>query len=281
MLYPTASLPVELVVELGGVVRTQRLRAQGVSRTALEREVDAGHLVRIRRGWVATKDADPVLVAAARAGVVVTCISQAARLDLWVHEKPDRFHVGADPHGSGGKTERAHVHWSEPMLPRHPDALVDPIENVLALVADCEPFERALATWESALNKGLVTVAGLAEYPWKGAARNLLNRANPFADAGTETYFRERLSWLKLRLLIQTWIAGHRVDVLIGGRLVLQIDGKHHVGAQRSEDIRHDAELRLMGYHVIRVSYQQLMHDWPAVQDLIMRAVAQGLHLAS
>lgn len=281
MLYPTASLPVELVVELGGVVRTQRLRAQGVSRTALEREVDAGHLVRIRRGWVATKDADPVLVAAARAGVVVTCISQAARLDLWVHEKPDRFHVGADPHGSGGKTERAHVHWSEPMLPRHPDALVDPIENVLALVADCEPFERALATWESALNKGLVTVAGLAEYPWKGAARNLLNRANPFADAGTETYIRERLSWLKLRLLIQTWIAGHRVDVLIGGRLVLQIDGKHHVGAQRSEDIRHDAELRLMGYHVIRVSYQQLMHDWPAVQDLIMRAVAQGLHLAS
>lgn len=281
MLYPTASLPVELVVELGGVVRTHRLRAQGVSRTALEREVDAGHLIRIRRGWVATKDADPVLVAAARAGVVVTCISQAARLDLWVHEKPDRFHVGADPHGSGGKTERAHVHWSEPMLPRHPDALVDPIENVLALVADCEPFERALATWESALNKGLVTVAGLAEYPWKGAARNLLNRANPFADAGTETYIRERLSWLKLRLLIQTWIAGHRVDVLIGGRLVLQIDGKHHVGAQRSEDIRHDAELRLMGYHVIRVSYQQLMHDWPAVQDLIMRAVAQGLHLAS
>jgi very-short-patch-repair endonuclease len=281
MLYPTASLPVDLVVELGGVVRTQRLHAQGVSRTALEREVDAGHLVRIRRGWVATKDADPVLVAAARAGVVVTCISQAARLDLWVHEKPDRFHVGADPHGSGGKTERAHVHWSEPMLPRHPDALVDPIENVLALVADCEPFERALATWESAMNKGLVTVAGLAEYPWKGAARNLLNRANPFADAGTETYIRERLSWLKLRLLIQTWIAGHRVDVLIGGRLVLQIDGKHHVGAQRSEDIRHDAELRLMGYHVIRVSYQQLMHDWPAVQDLIMRAVAQGLHLAA
>ncbi len=89
------------------------------------------------------------------------------------------------------------------------------------------------------------------------------------------------MRWLKLRLLIQTWIAGHRVDVLIGSRLVLQIDGKHHVGAQRSEDIRHDAELRLMGYHVIRVSYQQLMHDWPAVQDLIMRAVAQGLHLTA
>ncbi|GGD84879.1 type IV toxin-antitoxin system AbiEi family antitoxin domain-containing protein [Microbacterium murale] len=281
MLYPAVSDPVELVVELGGVVRTQRLKTQGVSRTALERAVASGQLVRVRRGWVATKDADPVLVAAARAGVVVTCISQAARLGLWVHEMPEKFHVGADPHSAGGKTERAHVHWSIPLLPRQPDALVDPIENVLALVAGCEPFEQALATWESALNRGLVTIPGLAEYPWKDAARDLLDRANPFADAGSETYVRERLRWLNLRLLIQTWIAGHRVDVLIGERLVLQIDGKHHVGAQRSEDIRHDAELRLMGYHVIRVSYQQLMHDWPAVQDLIMRTVAQGLHLAA
>ena len=36
-----------------------------------------------------------------------------------------------------------------------------------------------------------------------------------------------------------------------------------------------------MGYHVIRISYQQLMYDWPMAQDLIMRAVAQSLHLAA
>lgn len=36
-----------------------------------------------------------------------------------------------------------------------------------------------------------------------------------------------------------------------------------------------------MGYHVVRISYHQMMHEWPLVQDLIMRAVAQGLHLAS
>lgn len=281
MLHPSAPDPVELVTELGGVVRTERLRALGVSRRALERAVGSEHLVRISRGWVASRDADPVLVAAARSGVVVTCISQATRLELWVHEIPEKFHVGADPKSTGGKPKRAHVHWSKPLVPRHPDALTDPIENVLALVADCEPFEQALATWESALNQGVVTLAGLAEYPWKPSARELLEQAIPFADAGTETYLRNRLRWLNLRLLVQTWIAGHRVDVLIGDRLVLQIDGKHHVGAQRSEDIRHDAELRLMGYHVIRISYQQLMDEWPMVQDLIMRAVAQSLHLAA
>lgn len=54
--------------------------------------------------------------------------------------------------------------------------------------------------------------------------------------------------------------------------------GATHVGAQRSEDIRHDAQLKLSGYHVIRVGYRQVMEHWEVVQDLIMRAVAQGLH---
>ena len=67
---------------------------------------------------------------------------------------------------------------------------------------------------------------------------------------------------------------------MIGDRLVVQIDGSHHVGSQRSADIRHDAQLMLRGYRVIRVSYHQVMFDWASVQDLIMRAVAQGHHLA-
>ena len=85
--------------------------------------------------------------------------------------------------------------------------------------------------------------------------------------------------FLGVRIVPQAWISGHRVDFLIGERLVLQIDGATHTGAQRTADIRHDAELMLMGYHVIRVGYAQVVHDWPAVQQLIMHAVAQGLHL--
>jgi very-short-patch-repair endonuclease len=268
-------------MEAGGVVRSERLKRCRVSRRALEHALAAGHLVRVRRGWIAVRGADPALVAAARGGVVISCISQAARLGLWVHDSSGQVHVAVDPHAARGKPERTHVHWSKPLVPRHPDELTDPIENVLALVAHCEPFERALATWESALNKKLVTLPGLAEYPWRGAAKELLSAANPFADAGTETYLRDRLRWLRVRIIVQAWIEGHRVDALLGQRLILQIDGAHHVGAQRSEDIRHDAELRLMGYHVIRVSYAQLMYDWPMVQDLIMRAIAQGLHLTA
>ncbi|MGC5171183.1 hypothetical protein ACLQ2Q_11080 [Microbacterium sp. DT81.1] len=52
------------------------------------------------------------------------------------------------------------------------------------------------------------------------------------------------------------------------------------MGAQREADIAHDARLMLLGYHVIRVGYTQVIDQWPSVQDLIMRAIAQGLHRA-
>lgn len=273
--------PVESVVEGGGVVRTSRLHDQRIGRRAIEDAVRQGRLRRVRRGWIATPTADPVLVAAARERVVITCVSQAERLGLWVHEKPAVFHVGADPRSTGARSPLIQVHWFDPVVPRDPDTLEDPIVNVLSAVADCEPFERALATWDSALNRGLITREELGGYRLKPAARRILAETTPFADAGLETYLRTRLRWLRLPIRIQIWIAGHRVDALVGDRLVLQIDGAHHVGAQRSEDIRHDAELRLMGYHVIRVSYAQMMFDWPLVQDLIMRAVAQGLHRAA
>ncbi len=78
----------------------------------------------------------------------------------------------------------------------------------------------------------------------------------------------------------QAWVAGHRVDFLIGERLVLQIDGGHHVGRQRRSDIAHDARLMLLGYHVIRVDYVQVVDRWHEVSGLVQRAVAQGLHLA-
>ena len=261
----------------GGVVRTRNLIRAGHSRHSIDRAVARGSILRVRKGWVARPGADAYLVAAARAGVVVSCITQARRLGLWVlHE--DRPHVAAPAH-SGCVTPRgATVHWAKPLVPRHPDTLVDPIENVLALVAVCQPFEAALAVWESALRQGLVENDALERMSLPGAARNVLASAIPYSDSGLESFVVPRLKWLKLPLVPQVWISGHRVDFLIGERLVLQIDGGHHMGTQRESDIEHDAQLMLLGYHVIRVGYRQVVERWSSVHDLIVRAVAQGLH---
>lgn len=259
-------------------MRSLAVARGGFSRTVVEAAVRGGLVIRPRRGWMALVGAEKTLVAAARFGVVLSCRTQASLLGLWLHDHSGHPHFAAPRKAEVRVPSGAKVHRGRPIVPRHPDTLVDPIENVLGYIAECEPFEHALATWESALNRSLVTLEALRRYAWKPAARRILASAMPFADAGLETYLRERLRWLGVPIRMQIWIAGHRVDALIGDRLVLQIDGAHHVGAQRSEDIRHDAELGLRGFHVIRVSYTQMMFDWPTVQDLIMRAVAQGLH---
>jgi len=263
----------------GGIVRVRRLRERGWSERSVRAAVDLQRLQRPRKGWVAVPDADPHLLAAARAGVVVSCVTQAERLGLWVLDRSQRPHVAAPPRSGGVRAARAHVHWAEPIVPRHPDALVDEIENVLALVAQCLAFEEALIVWESALDKKLVRLEELHRLPFHGAARRLRERASPYSGSGLETIFVSRLGWLGVPIVPQVWIAGHRVDFLIGARLVIQIDGATHVGAQRTSDIAHDAELMLLGYHVIRVGYSQVVHRWHEVQALIMRAVAQGLHL--
>lgn len=267
------------VGKYGHIVPSARLVREGAKPHEIAKLVDSGRLIRIRRRWVATQHADRQLVFAARTGTVLTCVTQAKRSGLWVKDSPDSPHVAAHSHaGRIARSEPLTLHWRSPLVPRHPDQLVDHVENVLSQVALCAPYEDALSIWESALRKGRVDRLVLARLPLSERARQLLDAARPFSDSGLETLFATRLAWLKVRIVAQAWIDGHRVDILIGARLVVQIDGGHHVGQQREADNAQDLALLIRGYHVIRVSYDQIINDWPSVQDAIMRAVAEGLH---
>lgn len=269
---------VRAVAAVDGVACASRLRHEGHSRHYLAIAVERGALVRLRRDWLALPGADAELMVAAEHGVALSCITQARRLGVFVTAE-DRCHVAVNPGSGGGKPAKLAVHWAKPVVAREPWALVDPIENVLALVASCQPHDAALVVWESALRKRLVDRPSMQRLELPAPARALLDEAMPFSDSGLETIFATRLRWLDVRIIPQVWVDGHRVDFLIGMRLAVQIDGGHHVGKQRTSDIAHDARLKLLGYHVMRFSYEQIMSDWAGVQDLIARAVAQGLHL--
>ena len=264
----------------GGVARTRTLLDAGVSAHALRRAKEAGVVIRPRNGWVALPDADWLALAVVRRGLLLSCVSVAERRGLWVPERNQR-HVVAPPHSSRFSVpEHAVVHWAKPVVPRQPDAVEDDIRNALVLVARCQPIETALIIWESALNKRLIDRASMARLELPTAARTVLERARPYADSGLETIIVHRLRWLGLAMLPQAWLYGHRVDLLIGERLVIQLDGATHTGAQRTSDIEHDALLTLHGFHVLRFSYEQVMDRWEQVQGLITEAVAQGLHRA-
>jgi very-short-patch-repair endonuclease len=269
---------VQAVARRGGVVRTRVLIADGYSKHHQMKAVSSGTLLRVGRSWLAVPNADAELVAAARCGVVLTCITEARRREIWVLDDAVA-HVAAPAHGHV-RAGTMHVHWADPVVPRDPEALADPIENVLAVVAECRPHDEALAVWESAIRQGKATIEALRRLPLGPSARALCDEAIPWSDSGLESFVSPRLRFLRLPIVPQAWIGGHRVDFLIGDRLVLQVDGGSHVGAQREQDIAHDAALMLMGYHVIRVGYTQVVQRWHEVQALVMRAVSQGLHRA-
>lgn len=264
----------------GGIARVRTLIAAGVSAHALRRAKESGQIRTIRRGWVAGADVDRRVLGAIRRGVVLSCLTVAERQGLWVPQR-GLIHVAARPNAARITVpEGVVVHWSMPIVPRDPDAGEDGLVNALALVAQCQPFETALVIWESALNKGLADQMLLSGLELPPVARTVLEHALPFADSGLETIFITRLRWLNVPMRPQAWVLGHRVDLLIGERLIVQIDGASHTGAQRTRDIEHDAQLALRGYHVLRFSYELIMDRWPEVQEVIMNAVARGLHLA-
>lgn len=130
--------------------------------------------------------------------------------------------------------------------------------------------------WESALRKGLVTREALARLPLGTQARELLDECTAISHSGLESCVIRRLKSLRLRVISQAWLAGHRVDFLVECWLVLQIDGSQHEGVQRDACNEHDALLESMGYVVQRVSYRRVMNDWAEAQGLIMVRLSQG-----
>jgi very-short-patch-repair endonuclease len=265
-----------------GVIPSRVLIEQGFSYRQLRDYCARGRLRRLRRGWLAAPGADVNLVRAAKSGGVLTCVTQATRLGLWVTQPDSSLHLGLPANSKRPENELGStLHWNVPVVPRDPRSLVDTIVNVLATVALCLPEEDAFATWESALNKNHIELAELRRLPLTGRAKKLSQIVTPFSDSGLESFVLRRLQRVRVKARPQIWILGHHVDFLLGARLVLQIDGKTHVGRQRGLDNYHDAILKLNGYHVIRATYQQVMFHWEEVQDLIMRAIAQGLHLAT
>ncbi|MBX0300397.1 endonuclease domain-containing protein [Cryobacterium sp. 1639] len=258
----------------------QALRA-GFTRYSIRQSVAVGQCERIRRDWLAVPTAPADLRAAAALGGRVACLSVARRLGLW-HLSDGMTHVSVPRNAVVVADTGLRVHWSGGPVAVGRFALVEPIENALVHIAGCQPFENALVVWDSALNKKLVTERSLARLPLRSAvARAVGAVANGLADSGLETLPVSRLAANGIRMRQQVVLDGHRVDGLIGHRLVVQIDGFsfHSTVEQRRADVAQDRRLALLGYTVFRYDYRQILFDWPRVEAEIMRAMAQGVHL--
>lgn len=268
----------------GGIVHRDLVLDAGVSARALRAAVTRGEIERVRRYWLATEHAPIDLRRAAEASGRVACVSFARQRGWWMPDDIDTgLHLHVGPHAEAPAAD-AVVHWSRPLVAVGRHVLTESVDDALEHIADCVPHEAALVLWEAAIRAEQRTAADLRRVQWRSAAASRLSmEVTGLSDSGLETRFVRRIRGWGLALQQQVWLAGHPVDVLIGDRLVVQLDGfaHHSSSADRTRDLAHDRELIARGYTVLRFSYVEVMHRWPAVERALRRALAQGAHLAA
>lgn len=273
---------VALVTALGGVAHRNDLTAAGLTQYRIVEAIRAGAVHAIARSWIALEDADRIAVLAAQLGGRIACTSAARALGLWTlaDETP---HIWVPPKSRHPRIEGVRLHRSIPLAPALRHGGAESLIDVLSHVAVCLPFEAAIATWESAIRKGLILPAALVAIPWRSiAAQTLASAAGVLADSGLESIVVDRLRRMGLVVRQQVRLFGHPVDILIGERLVIQLDGFsfHSKPSDRDRDNRHDARLRAAGYHIIRIGYAEVVAGWAAIEAEIVLAIAQRAHVA-
>jgi very-short-patch-repair endonuclease len=281
-----------------GILTLAMLERDGVGASRRSALIASGDLMRLRNGWFATRNANPEQLRAVRLGGRLTCVSALRQHRLWV--MPDsRLHVAVNGNASRLRSpddrrkswqDRSDVclHWAESAWKSAPDAAIDGVKASLAQLIRCVDRTSAIVTLDSALNGTasggpLITSGDLTEIlallPAKHAT--IAGLVDAKAQSGLETLARLRLRCRGLRVRTQAPVEGvGHVDVLIGDRLVLELDSRtHHLGKGYETDRARDLELFRRGFIVLRVSYDSVMYHWQAVEDAILLAVRRGDHL--
>lgn len=268
-----------------GIAHRADATARGFSPSHVRAAIRANRVRRIRSTWIALDSAPAELLAAAGAAGRLTCLSLARRRRWWIPNSQDtaddRHHLQVGPNAHRLRDDVV-LHWATPLVDRGDRVLEASVEDALAHIARCLSHEEALVIWESAVKVEHLDLESVRAVRWPDAAsRHCANTIRGMSDSGLETIFVVRLSPWGVPLRQQVLLAGHRVDVLIGTHLVVQLDGFafHSSSADRTRDVAHDAQLRLRGYTVLRFTYAQVVHDWAHVETTVAAAIARGLHL--
>jgi very-short-patch-repair endonuclease len=275
---------------VGGVASYLQLEAAGQTRAQIAQALRAGTVTRVRNGWFAAPDAPVDVVRAVRVGGTLTGASVARLHGLWLMSDPllhVRVPLTASRLASPGDRRiplslarhKVCVHYSA--APGTPAAR-DPLVRALAEMFTCASVEASVVALDSALNLRELTRSQLVELSaaMLASKRKFLAWADEGSQSGLETLMRLLLQRLGISCRIQVKIIGvGRVDVVIGDRLVVEMDGAgFHTGLEFEEDRRRDFELVQQGYLVMRLSYRMVFADWDRVERGILTVIRRGEH---
>jgi len=281
------------VSRLGGAAKAIELLNAGATRSSIRRALKAGLTARPRKGWYVLPTTPPALRGAVRVGGRATCVTALRELNVWVTDIHNLVHVAvhrstsqlrsvADPRTRQTALPDAVVHWRDTAKPREAvnSRLIEPVLAALIDARDCLSPEDLFASAESIRRLGSVTSQQwnrtMLRLPRR--VRRALATAGNKSESGLESLAVFRLRRRGLRVRQQVQIGMDRVDLLVGTRLVVELDGAGF--HNRYADYRRDARLIAAGYIVVRFDYDQVLFEWAAVMAAIDAVVSRGAHVS-
>jgi hypothetical protein len=284
---------------------TADLLARGRSERELRRAIEQGRLIPVRRGLLAAPGTSELLLRAARVGGVATSVTAATAVGLWTPpDRPpgsplvpphrpehDRLHVAFrrtttrlhDP-SNGALPFRP---TSAVVLHRTAPAIIDvaagsgiaPALTMLEHAFRSLPPEHALAVLDSALHHRFVRGSDLQALAARLPARlrSVVLAADGRADSGIETIARYLLRLAGLLVVVHPVLDGiGEVDLLVEGRLIVELDGKewHDPGEAFERDRRRDLVAATTRYRSLRFTWRQVLFEWASVEAAVFAALA-------
>lgn len=274
-----------------GVAHVTAFLTAGLTRHQVAALFRRGALRRPRVGWYADPSLPADALRAVRVGGVLGGTSAAktyglplpegvgGELQVSVADNASRLRNSHDRtwQTAAGDEPGVRLHWHErrEAVRGYRVAVVD----VLLQLAACVPFDWLVAAMDAALHvpRNGTPLIGAASWELLRDAlperlRTAWHLADGRAESPIETIVRLGLVRVGIAFELQVWMLPyHRVDFLIGGWLIVEVDGKrYHVDEETFEaDRERDALLASWGYRVLRFSYRQVIEDLRGVLDVI------------
>lgn len=264
--------PVHVLRSLGGVARTAGLLDAGLTRhevSLLAQKVD-----RPKRGVLALRDCRRDFLTAIMHNAVVTCASAARDYGLWLRNVPATVHLGCDHGYSRGTSSLAKVGRTFHRglrYPKHHTLPLAALEDVILHALGCLPENAAIPLVASAVRGHGLRPELLEEDliarkcgPVLSKLRRVDSRVESLPEAEALLLLAPLAAALGLQIQPQVFIPGiGRVDFLIGGFLIIEIDGVayHSDRASVRRDRRRDNASTLMGYIKLRYLPEEIWNE--------------------
>lgn len=276
------------MVRFGYLATRVQLRALGHTSLQLQR-ASADHIVwPIGRSWLAHPGADHAAMRAVALHGRLAASSALASHGVWVTRSSGLW-VGTATHASrpGPVGPNEHRLWVREQFPDRSDqrwrvSVADSLLQLAQLGPSTDAADADLiASTDSALRQRLLTpdLVDVLFAAMPRRVRRLQKRLNARADSGLETLMRlaaEDEGWnVQIQIVIDR--VG-RVDMVIDGWLVIELDGKrwHDDDSSWEGDARRDAELILLGYRYHRFRHSQVLNEMPMCLAVIRTILASG-----